>query len=138
MPLVCVERPNRTRVRVFTEKDAIRIACRAIASGASPKAILEGVMRCEGTSEESLLDALITMVELIVGFLRRALPIVQLALRTLSAIVLFIPRLRFLSVIFLGIDRTIARLEQVIRDGEHLQVSGSNLLELVNSREEGN
>lgn len=39
MPVVCIARPNRSRDRPYTERDAARIICRVLSSGGSLKEI---------------------------------------------------------------------------------------------------
>ena len=45
MPIVCINRPNRSHERPFTESDASRIICYAIDNGATIRGIIEGANR---------------------------------------------------------------------------------------------
>lgn len=46
MPKVCINRPNRTRERKFTEKDAGRIVCRVLSEGGDPVKLRQEIEKC--------------------------------------------------------------------------------------------
>lgn len=48
MPIVCIDRPNRTKVRTFSAKDVGRIACKAVEAGESPAEIVKQLEECLG------------------------------------------------------------------------------------------
>lgn len=48
MPIVCFNRPNRTRKRTFTARDVGRIACQAVKAGVPPSEIVKELEECLG------------------------------------------------------------------------------------------
>lgn len=46
MPIVCINRPNRTRKRRYTEKDAGRIVCRVVSQGGDREKLVQEIEKC--------------------------------------------------------------------------------------------
>jgi len=63
MPKVCIERPNRTKARVYTAKDVGRIICYAIADGATIQEIRDAAEECMGEQEDCECDRLKQLIQ---------------------------------------------------------------------------
>lgn len=46
MPIVCINRPNRRKRRLYSEKDAGRIVCRVVSQGGDREKLVQEIEKC--------------------------------------------------------------------------------------------
>lgn len=118
MPLKCTIRPNRTKRRVFTAKDAGRIACEALKDGALLADLRKEVQRCVPCEDdEKNRNRLMEMLAANTAALQVALTIVAAMLIAMNGLLIagrFIPQLRLVSIAARALFSRVAAAETQI------------------------
>lgn len=129
MPIVCIERPNRTRVRKFTEKDAGRIVCRVVREGGDRKKLEEEIKQCLDLCDESRLRIPITQILEASQALQIALGISLAALAGVAIAIRFLSRIPLVKILFIGIQKQIEQVKIAIEWGRIIESTSRKVLD---------
>ncbi len=125
MAIVCINRPNRSKPRLFKPRDVGRIACRVLEQGTgTQEEIMAEVTRCmDDPCKKGLILELLDAISIVLGILK----VVILLIKGLAALVRVLARL-------LGriprLGRLLRLLEQLTRRSERLEDATDKLEDL--------
>jgi hypothetical protein len=112
MPLVCIERPNRSKPRKFSERDAGRIACRVLDEGGNRQRLVKELEKCIGDlCEREKVEQLIKLIEEAAVAIAVSIGILKALLASARAILLLARRIPALRKLAGGLEASVKRLD---------------------------
>ena len=129
MPQKCYYRPNRTRVRKFSEKDAGRIVCRVLSEGGDPDKLKEEIEKClDLCDKERIRSAVLEILEKSQA-LTAALGTIIVVASTIALGVAIISRIPFVRQLLLPATRQLEQAKSALEQGLTIESTAQRILD---------
>ena len=129
MPMKCYNRPNRTKPRVFNEKDAGRIVCRVVSAGGDKEKLREEIKKClDLCDNERIRQAVLDILQK-AQTMAAAIAIILAAATAISLSVVVLSRIPFVRQLLLPVTRQLEASKQALEQGLTIESTAQRILD---------
>lgn len=129
MPQKCYNKPNRSKPRRFSEKDAGRIVCRVLSEGGDPKKLKEEIEKCLDLCEkERIRSAVLEILEKSQA-LTAAIGTIVVVASTIALGVAIISRIPFVRQLLLPASRQLEQAKSALEQGLTIESTAKRILD---------